>query len=343
MELDKDIEIIAQDIKDNKYNNATILVTGSTGLIGGLIVKGFLKANKKFGLNNKILALARNEEKFNLLFRDFLGYKDLVFIKNEITETIKYSENVDYIFHTACTTRSKDMVDFPVELITSSVCGTINILNFAKSHKAKSVVYLSSMEVYGVANFHGKKLKEDELGCLDLTYVRNCYPESKRLNEILCKSYFEEYGLNINIARLTQTFGAGVNLDDNRIFALIAKKSIEGKNVVLKTSGRSSHDYCYTTDAISALLIMAKKGYGGECYNIANNETFSSIYDMALMVIKKYNKKGKIIIENESTNIFSKDSKISLDTRKIEKLGWKPKFNLMEMYDKLIKYYKETM
>lgn len=343
MELDKDLKIIANEIKNNNFKDSNILITGSTGLIGSLLVKGFLYANQLYKTNNQVYALARNPEKFLDVFNDFKDRKDLIFIKNNITESININEKIDFVFHTACVTTSNEMISHPVELINGSVSGTLNLLNFSKDHKAKAVVYLSSMEAYGVVNVLNRKIKESELGYLDLNYIRNCYPESKRLCEILCSSYSCEYKLNVIIARLTQTFGAGVNLNDNRIFALIAKNAILKQDIVLKTLGKSAHDYCYTTDAISALLLLAKKGGSGECYNVSNNKNFSSIFDMATKVLGKYYPEGKVITEISDTNMFSKDSIISLDTQKIEKLGWKPKINLIEMYDKLINYYIENM
>ena len=343
MELKKDLEIIAGDIKANGFENSSILITGSTGLLGSLMVKGFLTANKLFKLGNKVYALARNVEKANNVFAEFANEEGFEIVKNEITEPIEIDGTVDYIFHTACVTTSKEMVAKPVELIKSSVNGTINVLDFARNHNTKSVVYLSSMEVYGVVENSETKLKEADLGKLDLSLVRSCYPESKRLNENLCKCYAEEYGLNVCSARLTQTFGAGASIEDNRIFAYIAKSVISGDDIILKSSGKSTHDYCYTTDAISAMLILAKKGVAGESYSIANEETNASIFEMATIVKDAFNKNVNVRIECGDNAMFSKDSIIKLDTTKMRDLGWEPQVGLVEMYEKLIRSFKEIM
>lgn len=341
MELEKDLQIIANDIYNLNFSNSSIMITGSTGLIGSLLVKGFLVANKEYNLNNKVFALVRNLTKAQDIFKNYLNNDNLIIVENEITNPIDLNSNIDYIFHTACVTTSSEMISHPVELIKSSVCGTLNILEFAKNHSTKSIVYLSSMEVYGVINDQDERLKENNLGFLNLTSVRSCYPESKRLNENLCKCYAEEYGINVSIARLTQTFGAGVQLSDNRIFALIAKSALNHNNIILKTTGESSHDYCYTTDAISALLVLSKKALKGETYNIANEETYCSIYQMADRVLKIFSPENKVIIENSNNTMFSQDSFIKLDTSKLRDLGWTPKINLLEMYRKLISYYED--
>lgn len=343
MILEEDIKTIADIIYDYNYKNNKILITGSTGLIGSILAKSFLFANKKYSLNNKIFGLARNIEKAKIIFNEYLNDNLFEIVENEIEFPIEIKNDIDYIFHTACVTTSKEMITKPVELIKASVIGTLNILNFAKEHNTKSVIYLSSMEVYGVVEKNDKKLTENELGKLDLTSVRSCYPESKRMNENLCKCYSEEYGVNVCIARLTQTFGAGASINDNRIFAYIAKCVINGEDIVLKSSGKSTHDYCYTTDAISAILLLAKKGVAGETYNIANEKTNASILNMAKLVANNFNKNIKIKVEKTDNEMYSKDSIIKLNTTKMKKLGWKPKVNLIQMYDRLIKSFKEVL
>lgn len=345
MILDKDLEIIAEDIYTNGFSNASIMVTGSTGLLGSLVVKGFLVANKKYGLNNQVFALARNLSKANIVFKDFVSDQNLKIVENEITKPININSKIDYIFHTACVTTSKEMVEKPIEVVKGSVIGTMNTLDFAKE-KSSSVVYLSSMEVYGKNDLYTNRLKENDLGYIDLTSVRSCYPESKRLCENLCKCYAEEYGLNVTTARLTQTFGAGADINDNRIFALIAKSVIYNQDLTLKTRGLLTRDYCYTTDAISAMLILAKNGTKGETYNIANEDTNTSIFNMASQVLEKLgNGSNKVIIEQSGNapKEFSPESITKLNTQKIRDLGWNHKFKLLDMYQRLIEHYKEII
>ena len=224
MILEEDLNLIAQDIKKNNIKNCTILISGATGLIGSLLVKGFLNANEKYNLNNHVLALALNLQKAQLIFERYKDNPNLTLIENEITQQINYSANVDYIFHTAAITKSQIMISSPVELIKTTVVGSLNIFDFAIKRKAKSVVYLSSIEAFGVIN-NKESLKENDLGYLDLQNVRNCYPESKRLVENLCACYAKQYGLNVKVARLTQTFGAGASFNDSRIFGEIDRKS----------------------------------------------------------------------------------------------------------------------
>lgn len=344
MELEKDLLKIAEYVKENKFQNCKIMVTGATGLLGSLLVKGFLEANKVFGSNNKVFALARNEEKAKVVFEGYSNYDNFNIIKNEITEEIIIDSDIDYIFHTACVTSSKEMVTYPVELVKTSVNGTINVLDFAIKHHAKSVVYLSSMEVFGVCEESDGRLSENDLGKLDLTAVRSCYPESKRLCENLCKCYSEEFGLNVCVARLTQTFGAGASLEDKRIFAMLARCAISGDDIIFKTAGKLVRDYCYTTDALKAVLLLSQKGNKGEVYNIANEETTISAIEMARFVAEELGNGTKVVVkQGDEAKQFSPQTATRLDTTKMRNLGWKPQVGLKEMYAKLIQSYKELM
>lgn len=125
---------------------------------------------------------------------------------------------VDYIVHTAAVTTSKTMVSKPVETLLGSINGTDTMLRLARRTGA-SILYLSSMEAYGTIDDSGKKATEEELGYIDLSNVRSCYPESKRLCECLCRSYHEQYHVRAVSGRLAQTFGAGVMPQENRVFA----------------------------------------------------------------------------------------------------------------------------
>lgn len=344
MVLDEDIEIVANNISSQKISGCKVLITGATGLLGSIFVKGFLRANEKFNLKNEIFALCRNVNKANEVFCEFKDDKNLFIVEYDLLKPIE-CEKVDYIFHFAGTTTSKEMVTHPVEVIESTIIGLNNILNFSKDKNVKSVVFTSSMEVFGVTNIDGR-LKENDLGFLDLTTVRSSYPESKRLAENLCACYASEYGVNVKVARLTQTFGAGASYDDSRVFGMIARSVVEEKDIVLFSKGDLARDYCYTTDALSAILQIALHGEKGEVYNVANEDAHSSVIDMCNMVASELgnNKiKVKVDIPKNVQNLgFSPACITKLNTSKVRALGWTPKFELKEMFRRLIESYKET-
>lgn len=209
--------------------------------------------------NIKVIALARSREKVNEIFSDEFAQNDALnsinFIYQDISLPISQEIQCDYIIHTANPTTSKFFMTNSVEVIDSIYTGTKRILDYGFSHKVKGIVYLSSMEVFGSINSE-KRISEEDLGYLDIQNIRSCYSEGKRLTELLCKSYAEEYHLPVKVTRLAQTFGAGVPSTENRVFAQFARSATKGENIILHTKGQSVGNYCYTTDVIRALILL---------------------------------------------------------------------------------------
>jgi len=340
-ELDTKEIVNSKYINWNSFKNSTIMITGATGLIGTQIVNAILYANKTLGTNIEIIALVRNIEKATEIFKEKATEK-LTFIIQDISSEILTDKKADFIIHTANGTASKDFVEKPVETINSIVIGTKNILEYAKNSQAKSLVYLSSMEVFGQTVFEKEApLKEEDYGYIDILKPRSSYPEGKRLAECMCCSYAAEYNLNVKIARLVQTIGAGVNYNDNRVFAQFARNISEKKDIILHTTGESIRSYCYITDAISAIFAILERGSKGECYNVTNINATCSIKEMAEMLCKKYTNSNLVIdLSNENNKYYLPKTKTVLNSNKLNALNWKAVIGLDVMFDKLISNFK---
>lgn len=313
-------------------NETKFLITGATGLIGTALTKALLKDSA-----NRVLILVRSLEKARDIFSDYLKNENLEIILCEGgVEHFDYNfGGIDYIIHAANPTSSKFFVEYPVDTINIAVRGTDNILRIAKENKVKGIVFLSSMEVYGTPN-KGKKITEADIGAFNTTNTRNCYPLSKQICENLCYAYYTEYDVPVKIARLTQTFGPGVDYNDSRVFAEFARCAIEKRNIVLKTKGETERCYLYIDDAVSAILKILFNGKSGEAYTVANDATYCSIYEMASMVAKEYGI-NVVIDEEDAANYGYADTLyMDLDTSKIRNLGWKPQVDLLEMYKYMI-------
>lgn len=339
--LQNDLDLIINNtsICWDMLKNKTILVTGATGLIGSQIVMTLLNASSERGLNINVLAAVRNKEKAKKIFK-YANTDSLDYIVQDILEPFSTDKSIDYIIHGASMTSSKDFVDYPVETIKTALQGTENILNLAKEKNVKGMIYLSSLEIYGVVDFNIEKVTEDMSGTIDSMSVRSSYSEGKRMVECLCAAYASEYKIPIKVARLCQTFGPGVNYKDNRVFAQFARSIIEGEDIVLKTDGSTERNYCYIRDAISGILNVLLKGNSGEAYNIANKDTLITIRGMAEMLIKMYPESGsslKFDIAEDITKLgYNPKVKMNLDTSKLEALGWSAEVSLSEMFQNLI-------
>lgn len=332
--LEEDLKYIANySLPYEEMKETTVLVTGATGLIGVSIVRALVAIG-----DIKVIAHVRNREKAEEIYGALLQ-KNVELYVDDITKEINVSEDIDYIFHCASITTSKTMIEKPVETICTSVEGTKNILELAKNKKSKSVIYVSSMEMYGAFNNLNHDVTEKDLGYVDNLKIRSNYPESKRLCENMCIAYMSEYNIPVKIARLAQTFGAGILPGENRVFAQFAKSAIKGKDIVLHTRGMSEGNYCYTRDCITGLLTILLKGKNGEAYNVSNPESHITIADMAYMVADKIAEgKIKVVFDIPSENKFgyAADTKMKLNSSKLQALGWKPEIGLEEAYKRMI-------
>ena len=328
--LEEDLQKLSAYIKEKNFENSRVLITGATGLIGSLCVKAFLKSG-----DNQLKGLARNSDKVKSMFPED---KNLSFVYQDIISPLSDEIECDYIVHTANSTTSKYFMTNPVEVIESIYTGTKQVLNYALKHKVKGIVYLSSMEVFGEVHTEAR-LSEEQLGYLDIQNIRSCYSESKRLAELLCKSYAEEYGLPVCVARLAQTFGAGIPKSENRVFAQFARSSVMGRNIVLHTNGQSMGNYCYTTYVIKALILLLKEGKKGEAYTVVNEETTRTIKEVAQMVAENFSDGcSKVIFDIPENNRYgyAPATKMKLSSKKLRELGWKPEFSLKEMFERMI-------
>ena len=329
--FEDDVKKIIKDFDMSVFDGKTVLVTGATGLIGKLCVKSLLNS----GFDIKVTALIRNEHKgIKVLGQD----KNLEFLIQDINEPIKLEQKVDYIIHGASVTSSLDFVNKPVETILTAINGTKNVLEFARNQEnLKGLIYLSSLEVYG--NPIHTDITETNYGYIDILSPRSSYSEGKKLTETLCISYGCEYNVPVKMARLSQTFGAGVEKNDNRVFAQFAKSVINKENIILHTKGETSRNYCYTTDAVRAIFTILTKGESNSAYNVANKNTYISISDMAKSL---ENKNTKVIFEIDDKNRgFNPTMQICLKTEKLENLGWNAKIDLPEMFERTIKSMTE--
>lgn len=337
--LEQDLNMLADYIAERGLDNKIILITGATGLLGSLAVKAILRANEKHNTQIRVVAMARSIEKVKAVFKEKAEDPYLQFIYQDIIEPLVYEGQVDYIIHTANSTMSKYFITNPVETMNSIYMGSRNVLEFAKTKKVQGVVYLSSMEVFGATDPNKELISEKDLGYLDIANIRSCYSEGKRLVECMCKCYAEEYTVPVKIARLAQTFGAGISKEENRVFAQFARSVMNKTDIVLHTKGDSTGNYCYTADALKAIFLLLISGQNGEAYTVVNEKSTMTIAEMAQMVAAEIaNGEIKVVFDIPDGNIFGYAPKTSmrLSSQKLRELGWVPTIDLKNSYFRMM-------
>lgn len=335
---EQDIESFASDFAlTNDLAGATFLVTGATGLIGSTLIHCLLALENGV----KVVAPVRNAAKCRALF----SQKELsaINIVECNLETVDYSSlgKLDYIIHCAAPTSSKFFVEHAIETFEIIYNGTERLLKFAKENAIKGFVYLSSLEVYGTMTDDSLPVIESCQFYLDPLSVRSSYPMAKRATEHLCHLYAKQHGVPVKIARLTQTTGAGIAKDDNRVIAQFTRLATQGRDIILHTTGEAARPYCYTTDAIAGILYILLRGVAGEAYNVSNDETYISAKEMAEFLRDNFNPNISVRIELNDNMGYAPATRLKLSSSKLVDLGWKPRYGLKEIFQRLISYLNE--
>ena len=309
----------------------SVFITGATGLVGSMLVRSLCAAPVEVC----VIAHVRNEQKARAMFGDL----PVIYCLGDVTAPVSYEGTVDHILHTASVTASKAFVTQPVETLMTAINGTKNLLEFAREKNVSSMVYISSMEAFGITDPSLARVTEKDLGYIDILSVRSSYSEGKRICECLCAAYAAEYGVPVKIARLAQTFGAGVSRTDGRVFAQFTRSCLAGTDIVLHTEGKSMGNYCYTADAVRGLLTILLKGGNANAYTVVNPATSMPIREVAKLVSDTLTEgRTKIIFdipESALTYGYAPDVTMKLSGDKLMTLGWQPEVDLPEMFRRL--------
>jgi nucleoside-diphosphate-sugar epimerase len=322
----------------------TILVTGATGVIGSAVVRALSFASHSNTNTNplglKIIALGRDVSK-----KAILGEHGYEFVSCDLRTPPFIDCDIDYIIHCAGMRRSKDLVSKPVDVIETSVLGTLNMLKLAEQKQIKGMVFVSSMEVYGQTSTSLDTVGETDLGYVDLENIRSCYPESRRMCEGFCNAFYAQYGVPVNSARLCQTFGAGSSIDDPIAAISFGKNAYYGNDIILHTIGKSISNFCYISDAVRALLTILLNVKSGTAYNVSNPEASMTIRQFAEIIAHNVCKdKIKVKIEipaDIEKRGYAGESRTILSAEKLISLGWTPTRSIEEMYERLFVYWRE--
>lgn len=322
-----------------ELRNKSIFITGCNGLICSSIVDILLFSNQKYSLNSKIFLATRNIEKTKSRFSKDSN-SSLYYVNYDATKPFTFDEKIDFFIHGASPASPDLFVKKPVDTMLSNFFGLKEILDKAVTNKARTL-YISSSEVYGKVQT-SEPIKEDSCGPIDILNARSSYGQSKRAAETLCAAYISQFNSDIVIARPGHIYGPTASRADNRVSSSFMYDAFDGKDLILKSKGDQLRSYTYCLDCASAILFVLLKGKAGEAYNISNPNSICTIADMA-NAFAKYsgvNLKFELPAEEEK-KAFNPMNNSSLNSEKLEALGWKPTFSQDEGFEHSIKILKE--
>jgi UDP-glucuronate decarboxylase len=306
-----------------------ILVTGGAGFIGSHLCEILLEKD------DDVLCL----DNF------FTGSKDNIrhLIKSDRFELIRHDViepillEVERIYHLACPASPVHYQYNPVKTIKTSVLGTINMLGLAKRVKAR-IMLASTSEVYGDPDIHPQT--ESYWGNVNPIGIRSCYDEGKRVAETLMMDYHRQNKTDIKIARIFNTYGPRMAINDGRVVSNFIIQALKGEDITLYGDGSQTRSFQYVDDLLSGLMhFMEKDDFVGPV-NLGNPVDFT-IKELAQKVIDMTGSSSKMVNNPlPSDDPAQRQPDISLAR---EKLNWEPKVDLEEGLKKTIVYFEEKL
>lgn len=322
----------------------TIVVTGATGLVCSSVVDLLMVLNRTRKANIKIVIAGRSEEKVKLFFDQHSNADNLTYAFFDATkpDPIEFGTPVDLIIHGASNATPSEFAAHPVDTILANVLGLNRLLSAAVQSTVERLLYVSSSEVYG-SNTSADPYSETDYGPVDILNTRAAYPLSKQTGEALCIAYGVEHDLDTVIARPGHIYGPLINKKDNRASAQFARKVKEGADIVLKSDGRQLRSYCHALDCASAILAILSSGERGNAYNISNPKSICTISELASAIATA----GEVDVVYETPTqdekrVFNMMDNSSLNSTKLEALGWTPHFDLASGVRNMLDEFNEV-
>lgn len=336
--------VAALELPWSKLKNKSIIISGSTGLIGSFFIDVILEKNISDGLNCTVYALGRDEKKAKERFSLHADNKHLVFIPYDVKKTFDWKNlgTVEYVLHLASNTHPMQYSTDPIGTITTNIIGLQNMLDLAVNHKAVRFAFASSNEVYGENRGDVELFDENYCGYINSNTMRAGYPESKRCGEALCQAYKVQKKLDVVILRFTRSYGPTMLMSDTKAISQFIKKGIADEDIVLKSSGIQHYSYQYMADSVSGMLTILLCGENGEAYNIAEEHSDIMLKDLAAIIAEMNGK--KVVFEIPDTVEaagYSTATKARLDGQKLASLGWKPQYDIRSGIERTISILKE--
>lgn len=338
IEYTKELDKFCKQVNLTFLRNKSILITGASGLIGSYLVDAIMHSNNVHNNSTKVFAVVRNIERSQEIFQKYCNNPLFTFVKLDISKSFKIDLSVDFIVHAASNANPAAFDSDPIGTIKANVNGTIYILDYAKKHGVKKVLFLSSSEVYGEPLTSGTIYNENSMGIVNPILPRSCYTESKRMAENICVNYNKQFGVATNIVRICFAYGPTFNKTDNRVVPQFIRNAKNMENILLKSSGNLVRSYAYIYDVISGILKILSEGEIGEVYNISNRNSNVSIREIAETVADLAGVRVVFDIpEKEKDKGYSPFSKSLLDSTKLEELGWNPEYDLKSGINQTLK------
>lgn len=248
----------------------TVLITGAAGFLGSHLCDRFLKDDcQVIGMDNFITGAKDN-------IQHLLDHPNFKFIEHDVTNFVNIDSPIDYILHFASPASPIDYLKIPIQTLKVGSLGTHNLLGLAKAKNAR-ILIASTSEVYGDPLVHPQS--EDYLGNVNAIGPRGVYDEAKRFQEALTMAYHRFHGLETRIARIFNTYGPRMRLNDGRVIPAFMGQALRGEDFSVFGDGSQTRSFCFVEDLIEGIYKLLFSDYSLPI-NLGNPEEIS-ILDFA--------------------------------------------------------------
>ena len=343
--VEKDLLDIFKAHKNKKYfKKKNVIITGASGFIGFYLSKYFIRYFDKLQISKLYITCID----YNKLTKKFKKNKKKIFIEkfDVNSDDIKnFKIRFDIIIHAASIASPTFYRKFPIETMQANVNGLWKLLEQIKNKKTK-ILFFSSSEIYGNPDLKNIPTKENYFGNVNPVGPRSCYDESKRFCETLCYVYSKKYKkITPIIVRPFNNYGPGLNLNDKRLPADLAKQVLNKNNINLFSSGKPKRSFCYISDAVSGYLnaISYKKF---QIFNIGNDKEitvkkFAETFREGSKKILNHDPKIKFKLSNDRYYLTDNPDRRCPDLSKSKKLlGYYCKVNIKQGIENYLKFLK---
>lgn len=307
-----------------------ILITGGAGFLGSHLTEKLLIDGHDIVVIDNYFTGSRE----NLVH--LLDYDNLEVIRHDVT--IPLFIEIEAIANLACPASPIHYQKNPVQTLKTSVIGAVNMLGLAKRTGAR-ILQASTSEVYGDPTITPQP--EQYWGNVNPIGLRSCYDEGKRAAESLFFDYHRQYGVEIKVARIFNTYGPRMALDDGRVVSNFIVQALRGEPITIYGDGKQTRSFCYVSDLIDGIskLLFSEKGIQGPI-NLGNPGEFT-ILELAKLVIEMTNSNSKIVFSDlPSDDPKQRCPDIELASKTLD---WYPSVKLEEGLKKSIPYFSSKI
>jgi dTDP-glucose 4,6-dehydratase len=308
-----------------------VLITGGAGFLGSHLCDHFIASGYEVVCMDNLIKKENIENITHLL-----GHQRFKFIKYDVTEYLYLEGKVDDILHFASLASPKDYLDYPIQTLKVGSLGTHKALGLAKDKGARFLL-ASTSEVYGDPKEHPQP--ESYPGNVDPVVPRGVYDEAKRFAEAITMAYHRTHGVETRIARIFNTYGPRMRLDDGRALPNFMVQALKGEDITVYGDGAQTRSFCYVDDLIDGISRLLNSNEA-EPVNLGNPEEIS-ILDFAKEIVRLTESKSRVAFNPLPQN----DPKVRQpDITKAKRiLGWEPKVSREEGLRRTLQYFKRKI